>query len=175
MLHEILRIFLEQPVAQTVWIIATVVMTYSGTIKDDQKMLYWLTASMIIWSLHFFLLDSTTAGLLYLYMFIRNLFFFKWPKNKWLFIIAAIIPFIILYFSYENHTDIVATMAPLVFIYSVYFLKGWKLRVWMIIISLIWIYYSWFAQSIGWVITEVIYLWGLGIWGLREIQDRKKL
>jgi hypothetical protein len=175
MLENIIQVFLENPIGQTVWIIATIVMTYSWTIKDDQKMLYWFTGAMLVWSIHFFILWSMIAGLLYLYMFIRNLFFFKWPRNKWLFIAAAIVPFVILFHTYESHIDIVVTTAPLVFIYGLYFYKWLKLRLSFVIISFIWLYYSWHAQSLWGIATEFIYLGWIAVGIYKVIKGEKKI
>lgn len=172
MLETIISVFLENPIGQIVWILAAALMTYSGTIKDDKKMLYMFTVSMAVWSIHFFLLWLLTAWLLYLYMFVRNLFFFKWPKNKYLFIAAAIVPFVILFYTYESHIDVVATIAPLIFIYGLYFHEWLKLRLCFVFISFIWLYYSWYAQSIGWIITEFIYLWGLLLGSYKVLKDK---
>lgn len=176
MLDSIFSIFLENPLWQSVWIIAMIVMTYSWSIKNDKKMLYWFTASLAIWSIHFFLLGLITASSLYLFMFVRNILFFKWPKNKWLFILAAIIPIIILLQTYENHTDIVITIAPLIFIYWIYFQKWINLRICLILISFIWLYYSFVVQSFGWIITEIIYLaWILiGIYKIKKSDSSSK-
>lgn len=173
MLQILLDIYLSHPVAQTIWIIAAVILTASGTIKDDKKMLYILTASFAFWSIHFYLLGFYTAAFLYLFMLVRNFFLFRYPKNKPIFIISAIIPIVSLLFTYNGYIDLVATMAPLVFVYSVYALKWFQLRVWMIIISLIWLWYSWVASSIGWVATEIIYLWGIAI-GIARMYFEKK-
>jgi len=173
MIHTLIDIYLANPLAQSIGIVATIVMTLSGTVKDDKKMLYTLTASFAFWSLHFYLLWFYTAAFLYGFMLIRNYFLFRYPKNKMLFIVSALIPIISLGFTYESHIDIIATLAPLVFIYSVYFLQWIKLRIWMIIISFIWLYYSFVAVSIGGVLTELIYLIGIGI-GLIKIYKEKK-
>ena len=122
-LTSLWNIFFEAPFAQGIGIVATIILTISGVLKEDKKMLHVLTISFAFWSLHFYLLGFNTAAFLYFFMLIRNILLFQYPKSKILFVLSAIIPIVSLVFTYNGYLDILATIAPLVFIYSVYALK----------------------------------------------------
>ncbi len=170
MIDSLIILFYENPIGQLMWLVASLVFSLSIFFRDDKVMLYIFTTSLLIWALHYYLLDLTAAAAIHVFMVVRNIFMFVYPKNKLIFYIALISPFIVLYFSYQSWASILTIIPPFIFIYGVYYLKGIPLRLAFMSTGIFWLIYGILWSSIMWVVNEVMYIvsWAIAIYKIKK-------
>lgn len=167
-------LFLENPFWQTVGFIAMFIIFYAFSIKDDKKLIKVLCASNIFWILHFFLLWNIWALIATIVAMIRLLLSFKYKKSYTAFAFVAFLSLFLWYISYEWYISLFPIIATILASYGFLFLEKTALRIVLIMVSTMWLFYHIQTGSISWIINEVIVQGTLCLTIYRFIYERER-
>ena len=82
-MNEIIKIFLEHPYAQSIWLFAFILnlIAYSSSKDKIVKLIWWI--ALIVWAIHYSLLGLYTWWIIAVIWFVRNIYSIKsaWDKK----------------------------------------------------------------------------------------------
>ena len=151
----IIDLFLENPIWQSLWIIAMLVLLYWLTFNDDKKTKQIIMISMILWFIHFIFMWVYSAALVTVIWFIRLILSMKYKWNKKIFSWVIITVLITWFLTYENNFSLLPIIASIISAYWFFFLDKIKFRLFMYITSLFWFVFNMSNWLIWWVVNEV--------------------
>jgi len=159
-MDTIIKIFLENPIAQIIWIIAFIVnfIAYSSS-KDKLVKIIWGIA-LLIRAIHYGLLWLYTGWIIAIIWFFRNIYSIKFLWNKKIMYIFWILYIIGSILTYKSLFSIYSIVAALIYLYALFNLKWLELRYAMIIWNIFWWLYAWYWQSIWLFISEIVFTIG---------------
>lgn len=167
-------LFMENPSWQLVGFFAMFIIFYAFSIKDDKKLIKVLCISNIFWILHFFLLWNIWALIATIVAMIRLLLSFKYKKSYTAFAFVAFLSLFLWYISYEWYISLFPIIATILASYGFLFLEKTALRIVLIIVSTMWLFYHIQTGSISWIINEVIVQGTLCLTIYRFIYERER-
>lgn len=149
-------LFMENPIWQSVGFFAMFIIFYAFTIKDDVKLIRVLSFSNIFWVIHFFLLWNIWALIATIVAMIRLYLSMKYKRNMWALLFVAFLSIFLGYFSYEWYLSLLPIVATILASYWFFFLEKIPLRVLLIFVSAMWLYYHIQTGSMSGVINEIV-------------------
>lgn len=167
-------LFMENPLWQFVWFIAMIIIFYAFTIKDDRKLIKILTFSNIFWIAHFYLLGNIWALIATLVAMIRLFLSLKYKRNITALAFVAFLSISLGYISYEWYLSLFPIVATILASYAFFYLEKAGLRIFLMLVSMMWLYYHTQTWSISWVINEVIVLGTLCLTVYRFIYEKER-
>ncbi len=167
-------LFMENPLGQSMWFIAMFIIIYAFTIKDDTTLIKVLSFSNIFWILHFFLLWNIWALIATCVAMIRLFLSLRYKKNLKALLFVAFLSIFLGYFSYEGYISLFPIIATILASYAFFYLEKTWLRVFLLAVSAMWLYYHLNTGSISWVINEVIVLCTLCITIYRFTYEKER-
>ncbi len=167
-------LFMENPGWQTVGFIAMFIIFYAFTIKDDTKLIKVLSISNIFWILHFFLLGNIWALIATIVAMIRLFLSLKYKKNTWALLFVAFLSVFLWYFSYEWYLSLIPIIATILASYWFFFLEKIHLRVLLLVVSAMWLYYHTQTWSMSGIINEIVVQWTICLTIYRFIYERER-
>jgi hypothetical protein len=156
-------LFVGNPIGQSVWFIAMGIIFYAFSIKDDKKLVYVLSFSNIFWVIHFFLLGNIWAMLATIVAAIRLALSLRYKKNYMVLAGVALLSLILWFLSYESYLSLIPIVATILASYGFFFLEKIPLRIFLMITSVMWLYYHSQTGSIGGMMNETVVLGTLSI------------
>lgn len=167
-------LFLENPLGQTTWFFAMFIIFYAFTIKDDVKLIKVLTFSNIFWIIHFFLLWNIWALIATVVAMIRLFLSLKYKRNMLALLFVAFLSVFLGYFSYEGGISLIPILATILASYGFFYLERIPLRILLLVVSAMWLYYHLHTGSISWLINEVVVQATLCLTIYRFIYERER-
>jgi len=152
----ILDIFLENPIWQSLWIVAMLILLYWLTFKDDKKTVQIIMISLIFWIMHFVFMWIYSAAIVTVIWLIRLILSmrYKWNKKVFSWVIVAVL--ITWFYTYENYYSLLPMIAAIISAYWFFFLDKIKLRLFMYITSIFWFIFNMWNWLIWWIVNEII-------------------
>lgn len=151
-------LFMENPLGQWVGFIAMAIIFIAFNIKDDKKLIYTLSISNVFWILHFFLLGNIWALLATFVAALRLILSLKYRGNYSVLAFVAFLSIFLWYISYEGALSLIPIIATILASYGFFFLEKIPLRILLLGVSIMWLYYHTQTWSISWIINESIVL-----------------
>ncbi len=167
-------LFIENPLGQATGFLAMFILFYAFTIKDDQKLIKVLSISNVFWMLHFFLLWNTGALIATAVAMLRLVLSLKYKKHHGAFIFIAVLSIVLWYISYEWLVSLLPISATLIASYGFFYLEKSGLRILLLWISTMWLYYHIQTWSISGIINEVVVQITLCLTIYRFIYEKEK-
>jgi len=167
-------LFMENPFGQAIWFLAMFIIFYAFTIKDDTKLIKVLTLSNVFWIIHFYLLGNIWALIATLVAVIRLFLSLKYKKNLSALLFVSFLSVFLWYFSYEGYISLFPIIATILASYAFFYLEKAALRVFLIIVSTMWLYYHIQTGSISGVINEIIVQFTLCLTIYRFIYEKER-
>ena len=167
-------LFMENPLGQIIWFVAMFIIFYAFTVKDDTKLIKILSISNIFWVSHFFLLWNTWALIATLLASFRLFLSLKYKRNNWAFGLIAILSIMLWYISFEWLVSLLPITATLIASYWFFYLEKSGLRILLLGISTMWLYYHIQTGSISWVINEIVVQFTLCLTIYRFIYEKER-
>lgn len=154
--NPIIDLFLANPLAQMSGFIGMFCVWTAFLNKDDLKTIKFLfIASFFWWTMH--LLLGTYAGLVASIISALRLYLsMKYNKDVKVFWIIVLIIISSWYFVYDSPYSFLPILASLIWAYSFFFFSGIILRIWCLIMAIIWLIYNNHIWSIWGVINEIV-------------------
>jgi len=165
---------MENPFGQAIWFLAMFIIFYAFTIKDDTKLIKVLTLSNVFWIIHFYLLGNIWALIATLVAVIRLFLSLKYKKNLSALLFVSFLSVFLWYFSYEGYISLFPIIATILASYAFFYLEKAALRVFLIIVSTMWLYYHIQTGSISGVINEIIVQFTLCLTIYRFIYEKER-
>jgi hypothetical protein len=167
-------LFMENPLGQITWFFAMFIIFYAFTIKDDTKLIKVLTFSHVFWILHFFLLGNIWALIATCVAMIRLFLSMRYKRNIYALWFVAFLSIFLGYFSYEWYLSLFPIIATIFASYAFFYLEKTALRIFLLSVSSMWLYYHINTGSISWVINEIVVLITLTITIYRFIYEKER-
>lgn len=167
-------LFMENPLGQTTWFFAMFIIFYAFTIKDDTKLIKVLSISNIFWILHFFLLGNVWALIATCVAMIRLYLSLKYKRSLVALLFVAFLSIFLGYFSYEWYLSLFPIIATILASYAFFYLEKAGLRIFLLAVSAMWLYYHINTGSVSGVINEVVVLFTLCLTIYRFMYEKER-
>ena len=173
MIEKLIEIFLENPVAQIIGLIALVINIYSVIFLKNNKFLYWITIVSLVWGMHFYLMWLIVWAFINFVDIFKNYLAIKFKKDRNVMLLFILLYIIIWILTYQNIYSILPIIASIIWIYSFFFLEDVKLKVWYFFVVIFWFTYVLIWHSIWWIIADFILAISSLIWIFKDIRYKK--
>ena len=123
--------------------------------KNDKKLLLWAAIAISFWSLHFFLLEQYAAAATNVLVVVRCLITLRWTGA------VVGIPSSILiggvgFLTYVSPINLLPIIASVVGSICTTMMRGWMMRVGLLIVTLLWAVHNWLVGSWAGALMETI-------------------
>ena len=175
LLTSLQAIFLENPIAQTIWVLAFLVSVYNFLFCKDKKFIIVTAIASALWWMHYLILGLFAAAWINLFDVFKNMIALKYKKNLPLVISFTLVYIIIWIYTYTGQwISVIPTLTAILWTYLVFYVRWVWLNAWFIVIVLMWMSYNYIWNSIGWLWTDIFLIgfWIIGI--IRQILTNKK-
>jgi len=156
MFLELKEIFLDNTLAQIVWIFALMINIFSILFLKNNKFIYWIANVSFIWWLHYFLMWLMSWAIVNFIDIIKNYVSVKFKKNYKIMVLFVILYLIIWIITYDNIYSTLPVIASFIWIYSFFLLEWVKLKIWYLLVVIFLLIYWYIWKSIWWVTTDSI-------------------
>lgn len=167
-------LFLLDPLAQWIGFIAMFIIFYAFSIKDDTKLIKVLCVSNIFWIAHFYFLGNFWALVATLVAMIRLFLSLRYKKHLWALLFVAFLSLFLWYISYEWYISLLPIIATILASYGFFYLEKTHLRILLLSVSSMWLYYHIQTGSISWIINEIVVQITLCLTIYRFIYEKEK-
>ncbi len=174
-LNIIIEIFLKNPLAQWIWLIAFLVSAYNFSFAKWKKFIFFTAIASFFWALHFIFLGLgaeeslkywlISAWLINFFDIFKNLFSLKYEKNLQLVILISLFYLIIWIFSYNWILSLIPTTTAILSTFLVFYIRSIYLNIWFLFITFLWMIFNYFSASIWGLMTD-IFLFVFGSFGI---------
>ena len=149
-LKELLWLEVYGIVAQVFWIFWLCVLLFAFMQKDDIRTKKLMTFALSFWFIHYSLLWLTWAMCANAIGLLRMYFSLKHPWNKIAVAFTFCLTLWVWFVLYDWLVSILPIIASLVWIVSFQLLRWIPMRIWLIVVSLLWLCYTIINGSIPW-------------------------
>lgn len=153
---SIIQLFLLNPFAQTSWFIWMICVWIAFLFKDDLMTIKMLLIANIFWWLLYIWLESYAGVVSAMIWALRLLLSMKYKKNIKVFLFLVALITITWVMTYDSYYSLLPIIGSFIWAYSFFFYSWIGLRIWCLLISIIWLIYGLHIWSIWWVINEVV-------------------
>ncbi len=130
--------------------------------KRDKKFFLFLSLSSFFWAIHYFMMWLLSWSIVNVIDVIKNFFWYKQIKWKWLFwLLLFLYLFIGVSLFDGTFVGTLPIIASLLSIYAIFYSKWENLRLYYTLIMSIWLLYNILVFSIPWTVTNMLLLWEL--------------
>jgi hypothetical protein len=150
-------LFWQQPVAQTIGFIASIVGASAFLHRDDQKLRYYLTVFTFLMAIHFFMLGLWTAALMALLGSARN-YVSSLTNNFWVMLIFLLAAWLVALPNSNEWVHLLPVIGVSLGTWAVFREKGLRMRFLMSMGTVCWFSHNHLVGSIGGVVIEGIFL-----------------
>jgi len=175
LINNIVRLFIENPVAQTVGFIAFFFQFLAFLNKSDRKRLMLQFAWFITWFFHYALMWLLTPAIAFLIYGLRNYISANYKPNYKITLIFIIIHTINWVLTYKDIYSILPIVWGLTGIISVFHFRWLAMRTISMIWAFMWLFYNIIEGSIWWIATITILTTANIITITRILLDRRKV
>ncbi len=140
--------------AQLLGFLAFFVSLYAFSRTSDRQLRIGQAAQSVILALHFYLLGASTAATVSLLAVVRN-FLSLHKKVKHVAIIFIVIYILVGIYTYKEFINIFPIISTLLGTTAVFYLSGIKMRLTMMLASLLWIIHNAVIISVGPLLMEL--------------------
>lgn len=174
---NILEIFNQNSVAQTIGFLAVLVNIIAFVTAKDRIFLIFMAISSFVWGVHFWYLGLFSAAFVSFFDILKNIIALKYKRNifiSWFLIISYLIIWFFT-FNLENIFSVIPILNAILSVIFINYLSWLKLKIWFLFILIFWFIYNYFWNSLGWMLSDAI-LFISGIIGILNIlkQEKKK-
>lgn len=184
-INRVFDIFLQNPIPQSIWLIAFWFSAYNFLFCKDKKFIIFTAISSFFWSLHFLSLWLSTTWVLTMWLIsawivntfdiFKNLISLKYEKNIYWVIWITIIYLIIWFFTIDTYISVIPTITAIFSTYLVFYVRGIYLNIWFLFIILLYMIFNYFSHSIWWLSTDIFLFFFWIFWIIRMLREQKKL
>lgn len=111
MMKNLIQLFLENPIWQTIWFLAFLIWIYAFLQSKDKKLYFWVMIAQLLWVIHFFILWLYSWAFVNVVWFLRSFVALKYKSRKFFIYIFIVLYFIIWIFNYSNLIDLLPIIA----------------------------------------------------------------
>jgi len=154
-MEYILKIFSENPIWQTLWIVWFVLLMIAFSHKKDKHFYFWLMIWQFTYWVHFFIMWLYSGSFINFVNFIRTYVALKYKHIKILFYVFIFIYILIWFFTYTNIYSILPIISWILGVVAFLYFSWLKWRLLMLVIGVCWLVYAFMWKSIWWVMTEL--------------------
>lgn len=162
---------------QAIGFIALAVAFFAFKETDDRKLLIYLAACSLVWSLHFWLIWLYAAAGINLFDVFKNLAWLKWKKNNY-WIVFFISSYILIWISTYLYTWMLFSFLPTItsVLWTIWVLcfKGIQMRLFLISTLLIWFTYNFIWWSYAGMTSDIVLTWAT-LFGIYKLKNKNKL
>lgn len=171
----VINVFSENPIWQTIWILALVISIFGFLTTKDNKFLIFSAISSLVWWLHFFYIWLFSAAFINFFDIFKNLMALKYKKNEYIFYFLLISYFIIWIFTFnpEKIVSIIPAITSILSVFFIYYLKWIKLKIWFLFILVLWFIYNFFWNSLWGMLSDTILFVSWIIWIFNILRENK--
>jgi len=173
MLDQLINLFLENPLAQFIWILALIINIYVTIYLKNNKFIYWIIITSIAWGIHFLLMSLFSWALINFIDIIKNYASIRFKNNKNMMYFFIFIYFIVWIFFYKDIYSLLPVLASFIWIYSFFLLEWIKLKIWYFFVVVCWFLYWYIWKSIGWATADWFLMISSIIWIVKDLKIRK--
>jgi len=171
---NIIDIFLANPTAQTIWIVAFLVSVYNFWFCKDKKFIFFTMVASAIWWIHFLLLWLLSAAYINLIDVSKNALALKYEKNKYMTVTFIVIYTVISYFTFDWLISLIPLSTAIASTILVFYVRGIYLNIWFLFVIGLWMTYNYLWHSIWWFTTDTTIMISWIFWILKTIYKSKK-
>ena len=174
MLENLIKLFLENPIAQIVGFFALIINIFATIVLKNKKFIYWIIITSIVWWIHFLLMWLYSGAIINFIDIIKNYASIKFKKNKKIMYLFILLYLIIWIFLYTDIYSLLPVLASFIWIYSFFSLKWTKLKIWYFFVVVCWFIYWYLWKSIWWATADWILMISSLIWIIKNFKFKKK-
>ena len=172
-LIELEKIFLENPLWQTIWLIAFILWIIAFLHKKDRNLYIWIMIAQFFWVIHFLFMWLYVWAFVNIIWLLRSFVALKYKHRKKLIFIFIFLYLLIGIVKYNSVVDILPLLAGIFWTLAFLYFSWLKWRIILLICSILWLIYNYIWNSIWWIVTEVfmIMAWLITIFKLIKTKN----
>lgn len=148
------NLYFENPLWQTVWLLAFVMGFLAFLHKKDKDLYVWIMFSQSFWIIHFLIMWLYSWAFVNIVSFARSYIALKYKWNKQIILLFILFYFIIWVVNFPNLLSLLPVLAWILGTFAFLYFSWLIWRIVLLICSVLWLIYSFVWGSIGWIITE---------------------
>lgn len=172
--HIVIDIFIQNPLWQTIGLIAFLVSIYNFLFCKNKRFVFFTMVASLVWWIHFGILWLTSAALVNGIDVIKNGLALKYEKNKYLTLIFVVLYIIIWFLTYSSPISLIPTINALLWTFLVFYVRWVWLNIGFMFVIVLWWVYNFLWQSIWGFMTDIALLVTGVIWVVRILLEEKK-
>ncbi len=157
---------------QAIWFLALLVAFFAFKETDDRKLLIYLAACSLVWSLHFWIIWLFAAAGINLFDVFKNLAWLKWKRNNY-WIIFFIVSYLFIWVATYLYTWALYSFLPTItsILWTIWVLcfTGITMRIFLIVTLVIWFIYNFIWWSYAGMTSDIILIWAT-IYGILKLK-----
>jgi hypothetical protein len=165
-----------ETIGQAIWFIALWIAFFAFKETDDRKLLIYLAACSLLWSLHFGIIWLFAASAINFFDVFKNIVGLKWKKNNY-WIIFFVLSYIIIWIATYNYTwklySFLPTITSVLWAIWVLYFHGIAMRLFLISTLLIWFTYNFIGWSYAGMTSDIVLIWAT-LYGIYKLKNSKK-
>jgi len=153
----VFSLFLENPIAQSLWFMAMIIWLSGFLVLDDKKTIKIFIVSSVFWLLHFVFLWNMAALWATIIGIWRLFLSLKYQKNMNVLLLTIAVSIFFWVFSYNGTIlSLLPLIATAISSYWFFFLEKAQLRILLWFVSIMWLTYHYQTWSMSWVANEIV-------------------
>ena len=152
---DFIRLFQENPWAQTMSLLGMAITLYGFMQTDDNKVKKILFISVFAWIGHHLLMWLYIAAVASLISLLRIILSMKYHKNIYAFYFIMTLSIVFWVLTYESFIHTIPILTGIIWTIAFTFFHGFILRILSLLWSALWLWFAISVGSIGWMINEV--------------------
>lgn len=157
---------------QAIWFVALWIAFFAFKETDDRKLLIYLAACSIVWSLHFGIIWLFAACAINFFDVFKNIAGLKWKKNNY-WIAFFVVSYIIIWIATYSYTGKLFSFLPTItsVLWAVWVLcfHGITMRLFLISTLCIWFTYNFIWGSYAGMTSDIVLIWAT-LYGIYKIK-----
>ena len=185
-IFQLFELFMQNPIWQTLGILAFLVSIINFAFMKDKKFIIWTLIASIFWWIHFHSIWALAAAYINYFDVIKNALALKYERNKkWMYAFFAIYSLIWIFtflninlktFSIwdYNYFSLFPTFCSLFSTYLVFNTRWIKMKSWFLLVVASWLVYNITYWSIWWVMTDLSLFLAWAFWIYKDLKEKNK-
>lgn len=186
----IIALFKENPLAQSIWLIAFVISVVNFGFMKWRNFVWWTLIASLAWGLNFFFLWAFAAAYINFFDVFKNAAALIWEKSK-----KALILFLIIYvliwiwnflwmkLSFEtfkitfwelDFLSLIPTFTALLSTFLVFKTTWVTMKAWFLVVVATWLIYNIYFWNIWWVLTDSSLWFAWIYWIIKDLKHERK-
>ena len=174
MLLSLQDLFQNNPLGQTLGLIAFWISVYNFLYCRDKRFIFFTLIASCVWGVHFFILWLLSAAYINFVDVLKNALALRYEKNTYITLGFIGVYIVISYFTYTGIISLIPLFTAILSTILVFYVRWVYLNAWFLVVIALWLVYNIVWWSIGGVMTDLTLMVSWIIWIYKIILSEKQ-